>query len=158
MKENMNEGQGWEGVNHHTISPILSQTTTQGKKSKGPTNKDIMIHTEAGRVALYACHYGFRMRQYVVHYSVLFGECEDIYGKITAAKMRAMICTGGGQISRLITQLLKHGTIKRIEGERKTDKYYLLTELGRNVRTLYLATYLERYQRLLKHISKHSGG
>lgn len=155
MAKKMNESKGMYGVNPPHPFLIPSQTDTADAKSKGLTNRDIMIHTEAGRVALYACHYGFRMRQYVVHYSVLFGECEDINGKITAAKMRALICTGGGQIARLITQLLKHGTIKRIDGKRKTDKYYLLTELGRNVRALYLATYRERYARLVKHIAKN---
>lgn len=70
--------------------------------------------------------------------------------------MRKYIITGSGQMERLIKRLHDKGLLERIEpAPGKRGVYYLLTELGRNVRALYLQTYRERYARLLKHIAKN---
>lgn len=133
------------------ICPIFATMTT-----KGFDDKEIEILTECGRDAVITCSCRYRLRKYHVYYSVLFGGCELRYGKITPAYMRKYIITGSGQMERLIKRLHDKGLLERIEpAPGKRGVYYLLTELGRNVRALYLQTYRERYARLLKHIAKN---
>ena len=125
--------------------------------TKGFNDKEIEILTECGRDAVITCSCRYRLRKYHVYYAVLFGGCELLYGKITPAYMRKYIITGAGQMERLIKRLEDKGLlVKHIPPNGRKGIYYTLSELGRNVRALYLETYRTRYKRLLKHIEKQN--
>ena len=125
--------------------------------TKGTINIDL-LHLESVRDGLTKCRCAYRLRAYQVTYISLFGACEDIYGRVTSRLMCGLIITGIGQMDRLLKRLTDSGLlIKHVPEGGKRGIYYTLSELGRSVRALYLATYRSRYDRLCKHIAKHSG-